>query len=540
MPDTELAPELSASVSQILALEDDDALEEALAAAGSIVAAHAVSAAPDLERKTELLWAMEDRQRREVLDTIPPALVGALVQNLEEDNRYLLGDVSFEQFRAVLALCSPERRYYWVTTALSFTDARANVLPLLLPTSELVSILMTRSEFHEHLSALAEYPLEHQRLPPEVLAEPAQGLVDLFGAENLLREFPIKDTVLALFLQTVLDYDPDRYVDLIRGGLRMRDYHENHPLEHDTLVEDPVLLQEIGRPEPLGEDEWDPLEELEQTEEPAPPLSLVPVGAPPLVLLAASLPAQQRERLAGELQQAYIRQAIAEGGSFLLSDLRRVARSVEAYLLLGLRAESGGVPDREASVLVRRSLPKVLQSGARVVETLRQVALRLQPLTRVMDPRARALIESLVRPRLTVGPAGDPRVQLLPADGLPEEATIEDAAALLQRVAGWADLARALGLDRTETALQNARTVARLEEELAIGGVLFSRLEPGLTEAPDRRRFAARYLSPDGDLLPEAVEGLRKTVEAWGAARSLEPSGVVEALTQALRRIKAE
>src|SRR5438477_547034 len=121
MTDTALA--VTTAVETLLSLEDEDALEEALAAAGPVVAARAVSAAPSLERKTTLLWAMEDRQRRDALELVPPALVGALVQNLEDDNRYLLGDLSLEQFRALLNLCSPERKFYWLTTALSFTDA---------------------------------------------------------------------------------------------------------------------------------------------------------------------------------------------------------------------------------------------------------------------------------------------------------------------------------------------------------------------------------------------------------------------------------
>src|SRR5690349_6066493 len=123
------------AVEALVSIEgDEEALETALSAASPAIAARAVAAAPSLQRKTALLWAMDDRQRREALELLHPALIGALVQNLEEDNRYLLGDVSLEAFRSLLRLCSPERKYYWVLTALSFTDARANALPLLLTT----------------------------------------------------------------------------------------------------------------------------------------------------------------------------------------------------------------------------------------------------------------------------------------------------------------------------------------------------------------------------------------------------------------------
>src|SRR4051794_5087077 len=172
-PSTDLpARNASSAIETLLATEDEEALEAALASAGPVLAARAVGAAPTLERKTELLWAMDDRQRRETLDLVHPALVGALVQNGEEDNRYLLGDLSLEAFRALLDLCSPERKYYWLTTALSFTDARANALPLLLPTRDLVDIFLTRAEFEEHLRAVADYPLEDARVPPEMMADP--------------------------------------------------------------------------------------------------------------------------------------------------------------------------------------------------------------------------------------------------------------------------------------------------------------------------------------------------------------------------------
>ena len=71
------------------------------------------------------------------------------------------------------------------------------LLPLLLTTRELAEILITRAEWEEHLRALGDYPIEDARLPSEMMDDPAQALVDLFGSENLLRQFPIADTELA-------------------------------------------------------------------------------------------------------------------------------------------------------------------------------------------------------------------------------------------------------------------------------------------------------------------------------------------------------
>jgi len=537
---SQLSPDLDprARAEALLAIEREEALETALAGTPVGVAARAVAAAPSLERKTTLLWAMEDRQRRRVLDLIPPPVVGALIQNLEEDNVYLLGDLSLEQFHALLSLCSPERKYYWISAALSFTDVRANALPLLLPTGDLVEILMTRAEFEEHLHALANYPIEDQRIPPDMMRDPAQALVDFMGADNLLRQFPIAEPTLERIIQTILDYDPDRYVDIIRDGLRRSDYAENHPLEWDTLTEDPVLLDSLPPIEVLPDD----LPAV--AEEPAPddglPIALVPVTAPPLVRLVGALSPAQRGRISEEMQHLYIRQAVAEGGSFHRSDLQRVARSVEAYLLLGLQAESGNRPEREPTVLAARPLHKISQSGARLVERLRQPALRMGPLEAVLSPEQRAIVRSLAAPRMTLGSDGGPRVALLPGGSLPEDADLPTAGAHLQSVGAWLQLAQALGFARTEAALQAAGGVERVQEELALAAVLYSRLELGLTEAADLPRFRARYLARGGPAdLAQARAGLEQTVEAWAAPRRVDTPRILELLQEALNRLAA-
>lgn len=524
------------AIDALLALEDEEALETALAAAPPAVTVGAIATAPSLEQKTTLLWAMEDRQRRDTLEHLPPALVGALVQNLEEDNRYLLGDLSLEQFRALLALCNPERKYYWITTALSFTDARANALPLLLPTPELAEILLTRAEFEEHLRTLGDYPLEDQRLPPDLMQDPAQTLVDLFGAENFLRVFPIADDRLAQVVQTILDFDADRYADIIRTGLHQSDYGENHPLEWDALTEDPVLLDELPKVEVPVLD----LEEEAEADTEALPLALVPVTAPPLARLAASLAPAARSRVGAELQQLYIRQAVAEGGSFHLADLARIARSVEAYLLVGLRAEAGGAPDREADILTHRPLRAVSRNGARIIEGLRQVAYRIAPLEAVLDPGQQAFVRSLLKPRLILGPDGSPRLALLPAEALPESVDVPTATAMTEHLARWSAVARGLGLERTARALKEAGSTEQLLGQLVLGAVLYGRVEPGLAEERDRATLAARYLSPEEwTPLPEARANLARAASAWAAAAGIDPTSVLPLFDAELDRLAA-
>ncbi len=523
----------------LVTTEDEAELEDLLAEVDALTAARAVALSGTLEQKTALLWAMEDPQRRQVLEILPAPLIGALVQNVEDENRYLLGDVSLDQFRALLSLCSPERKYYWLITALSFTDARANILPLLLSTRELVDIFLTRSEFEDHLRALGDYPLEDARIAPDLFVDPAQTLVDLIGPENLLTEFPIKEPTLARVLQNLLDFDQDRYVDLIREGLRAIDYQENHPLEWETLTEDPILVDalapapevEAAAPSPGEEEEPAP-------EEPQMALALVPTDRSPLVRLAAALPTLQQQRVADELQYLFLRQAVAEGGSFLLDDLTRVARSVEAYLQLGLRAESGGTREHESQVLLSRSLHKIHLTGARQVERLRQVALRVRPLEKVLDDEQRSVVASLAKPRLTLTAEGEPRLRLLPGGKLPETVDLTTAEALIHDVGAWTALARGLGLAHTQAALLDAGSTAELLEALALGAAVYGRLELGLADAADRRRFRARYVPTGTDTVaPEAFTGLRAAVLAWADGRVADPELILPLLERALTRV---
>ncbi|MBM3458967.1 MAG: hypothetical protein FJX77_10605, partial [Armatimonadetes bacterium] len=388
------------AIGALLAVEPGPALEQLVAEVAPETVARAVARAPGLDRKTELLWALDDRPRRAVLAQLPPALLGVLIQNCEEENRYLLGDLSFEQFRALLALCSPERRFYWIRTALSFTDVRANALPLLLSSTELAEILDTRSEFEAHCRALAEYPLEEQRIPPELLRDPIQTIVDFLGPERLLGHFPVADLELEQVLQTILDFDPDRYTDLVRSVLHAADYRENHPGEWEALTEEPVLLDEIPPPPVLSEDLGAPAPGWEEGE--ARLVVLAPVSGSPILRAAEALPPAALQRVEAELQELCARQAVAEGGSFLLADLARIAERMQATLLLGLEAESGEQPERVPAVLFHRPLHRVLDSGGRVLERFRQVAWRLQPVESWLTVEQRSLIRSLIPPRPTL------------------------------------------------------------------------------------------------------------------------------------------
>jgi hypothetical protein len=552
MPDSQrsepiaLTPAAAGPAAAVLAL-NDDALAPALAAMATEPAAAAVAAAPSLEQKTRLLWAMRDRQRVEVLERLSPILIAALVQNLEPTNRALLGDLSFPQFQRILALCDPAQQYHWLRRALAFTDARANALPLLLPNEALVEALLSRAEFVDHARAFGDYPVEDLRLPPEALADPAQALIDLFGPA-ILREIPVHEPRLAEVLQAVVDHDPDRYADLIRRALARIQYADEHEEAEGDLREAPLLLDPVdaravfqsaspASEEAPGPATGAPDETPADALLPAAEVGLLPAGTGGLLgQLAVGIPLEREVAVGRELQSLVLREAIAAGGSFARTDLAAAARRVESTLLLGLQVAGGESP---TATLSRQPLTKVLQAGARVVERLRQGALRLRPLREVLDAEQWRLVESLCQPQLTLTEAGRPALELPGREelDLPEALPVGEAGQRLETVVAWAAVARALTLSRTAAALAAVHDTQALVAGLALGAVLYLRVEWGLSEASDLRRFADRYLSTRGRPRAAARASLRRALAPWVAAHGLDPPATLALFEEGLERL---
>jgi hypothetical protein len=269
---------------------------------------------------------------------------------------------------------------------------------------------------------------------------------------------------------------------------------------------------------------------------------------PELLALApqevAGLPAERRPELAPELQAILLREAIAAGGSFAFADLEPVVQRVKGLLLLGsaecgVRSAEWGnrSPDIPHSAFrTPHSLRDLMDRGARRVERLRQVALRLRPLRAVLDGEQQALVESLSLPQVVLAadgqPAlarwaesispGPPRPPLLPLPPGTPLLALEAARDQLERIVAWEGVARALTLRRTEAALAAAGSVDLLLAALALGAVLYGSVELGLAELSDLPRFAARYLTKAGRPRVTATRALERALLPWSAAHGLD------------------
>jgi hypothetical protein len=527
------------SVHALLALEEDEALHAAVNALEIEEATLAVGRAPTIEDKSRLIWALDPERRAEVLDHLHPGFVGALIQNSELENRALLGGLSREQFARLLRYCSPERAYYWLTLATSFEDARANLLPMLIPLPDLASALLTVAEFDDHCHAIGDFDVENLRLDLEDFKDIAFAIVTVFGPDQMLDAFPIRDPRLHRLLQAILDFNPEHYAALIQATLEISDYRDNHPEERGIIGEDPILLDDL-----LTVDQERARAGLAAEPKPAPSAvrpRLADIGSVPNLparlsaqLMRAAvetLPVQRQSELSQEMQLLMMQEASYSGGSFAQEDLEKVAGRVQSYVQLGLAGLSQGDPEQAARLLGEQRLRTLMESGARQVERLRQVALRLLPWREVFDTRQIFLLESLERPDLVAAEDGRPLLRIRRAwhrAGV-ESVELEAVHAELETVSAWTTLVRAVGKARLLPRLDRYPNTAALTRALAISAVLYRFWDPLLVGPGDLERFGRTYLDPaTGRFNEAAYRSLAEAIRSLAAERKLEPNAVTE------------
>lgn len=522
------------SVNALLSLQEDEALQAAMNALEPEDAAAAIGRAPSLDDRSRLIWALVPDRREEVLDRLHPGFVGALIQNQEAENKALLGNLSREQYTRLLRYCSPERAYYWLTLATSFQDARANMLPLLVPLRELATAMLTQPEFESHCQRIGDYSVEDLRLDLGDFRDLAFAIVTVFGADGMLREFPIKDLRLRQLCQTILDHEPEHYGELIHTALQLSDYDNNHSEEPEVLRDEPVVLIDL-----LTVNEERARAGLAQGEAPAGRVSAAEIRNVPSLparrsaelmrAAAAELPARRQNELSQEMQLLFLQEAAYAGGSFLQADLEHAAGRVQSYIQLGLAGLSEGDTGQAAQLLSEQRLRTLMESGARQVERLRQIALRLQPWRELLDKEQIRLLTSLEHPDIGVEGENDrPVLRLRRAARGPAVGSLdlETARTQLEAIDAWIALVRAVGKARIARRKADTDT-ATLTRDLIIAAVMYRLWDPALVEPADRERFRATYWDATaGRWSPAAYRALAEAVRALAAERSLQPEAI--------------
>jgi hypothetical protein len=404
--------------------------------------------------------------------------------------------------------------------------------------------------------------------------------VTIFGAEGMLTEFPIRDARLRRLVQTILDHDPEHYVALIHTAMEIADYRRNHPEEADVVQRDPIVLNDLLTVEEERErvglsdcglrmttslrsavpdcglqDGFTPSDEgsspfpnpQSAIRNPQSVVPNLPVRQSAQLMRAAlnTLPAPRQAELSEEMQLLFVQEAAYAGGSFAQADLEQAAGRVQFYVQMGLAGLADGNAEDAARLLAEQRLRTLMESGARQVERMRQVAIRLLPWREVLDSRQVCLLESLMHPDPVVNEQdGRPMLRLLRATRKAPVVTLplETVPAELDAISGWVMLVRAVGKARIER-LMPERSPAEIARLLVTAVLLYRRWDPELVEPDDRERCRATYLdAASGQFNAAAYQALAEAIHTLAAAKQFIPRAVEEIarlLAQAMDELAA-
>lgn len=491
----------------LASLRDEATVRTIMNRLDPVDAARLVAHAPNVEAQTRLIWSLEKPRRAAVMDHLPSVNLAALIQNQERRNRRLLGDVSVEGFAQILQFCSPKQQYYWLSLANSFADAGANLLVLLLPPEQVAEALLTVPEFGRRLHRLRAY------------------ITDGFDVQP-----PVDDPRLKAVLVRLCQYDSDRYYEVLDAALKL--VEEGHaPPVGTSEPDEPIMLDRVPELPPLKAGNSAIATEASETEAPASPFLPMPAPVESDSLMRAAhhlLTPARRRLLEREVEDAFRREVLADGGSVAMRDLERAAARLRAYVRLGLQ----GVPtqpDQVAEVLESVPLRDIIQRGSVALEQLRQIALRLRPFEAALDARQRDLVGSLIQPQTTIDASTGEPALLVPAVDRrrrPEAIPVSQVQERLADASVWVAMARALGVrSLTEKLAAAPNGSLAVSAALGVSLLLHGRWESDTLESSALRRFRDRFFDRERGCWREDVPTqVRQAAGEWAAQAGIETS----------------
>ncbi|MBW3625028.1 MAG: hypothetical protein KY468_16645 [Armatimonadetes bacterium] len=479
-------------------------------------AAEIIRYAPSSKDKSRLLGSMERLQRAETLDHVAPTLFAMLVENPDTGTDYLLGEVSYERFRELLALCSPEQRFYWVSRAARHDDGAAQLLTLLLPPRDLAEMLLTVPDFRRNFTQLRQY-------------EPDQ-----------FEEVPTKNPQLKVVLQFMADFDTEMYKAVFLAARNSLDWeHVNKEATEEFLQ--PQAIRDFEKYEAPDTD-------LESQESAAAPAEMDSEATEMsreereedaqvqnalaqrdfAALTTGGLTAERLQEIQEDLEAMIQREIVDAGGSFSPEALEQASGRVHAYLHYGLIRLGGGVHARMAQLLAERSMISVLHAGMEYIEAIRQRAIRIAHLRETFDKEQMILLEGLLHPRVGISPGKRTEyIFWLPSKAKKTEGRpailIDEARDAIEELAGWAALAQWLPEGQVRRALHSSPSGAQAYlGALVVALALYRRWDPTLIDLQDVYDFHDRMVdTAAGDMTPAVKESLDTFAEKWARAQGL-------------------
>ena len=458
-----------------------------------------VEAAHTLAEKGQLIRDMTPVERHQTLGALPPTLVAALIEGDPEQNTALIANLPAEKYRQVINLGTPAQGRAWLERAVGSGTLAGSILPSLMTASDLADMLLSDPGVRRALPRLLNFERAERWRQLLTTNEWHKNIDELLMADTgeLLSRVSIKNKAVKAVLQSLLDYVPELYLEVVNLARERATRIDENPDEFDDLTSSPFGLPELLGSAPAGEGV-----STDKGADPSPLSELIPEGGDPVFALATAGLNPARKAILEDQLKTLLRNEIVATASFAQSDMQRAAGRVLFYLRAGLESFGPTLGDA-TQALEAQSLNEISAIGARLAEGYRQRALALSGLRDFLDARQKQFLEAMKQPEAGINPETREPVLYLATKAKQERpewhpTPLSEVQTRLSDAGAWGVLARAAfgTAERLHLIYGTAKT--RTWDEAArrtvLALVLYRRWEPELVRpVEDYAAFRRQY-----------------------------------------------
>jgi len=457
-----------------------------------------IDAAPTLAEKSRLLWEMPADARHQTLGALPAPVVAALIEGDPEQNTALIANLPAAKYRQVINLGTPAQGRAWLERAVGSGTLAGSILPSLMTGSDLADMLVTDPGVRRALPRLLNFERAERWRQLLTTNEWHKNIDELLMADTdeLLNRVSIRNQPVKAVLQSLLDYVPELYLEVVNLARDRAARMDEHGGELEDITTMPFGLPELLTPAAAGGSG------VRDTEAPSPLADLIPEGGDPVFALATAGLSAARKAILEEQLKMLLRDEIVATASFATADMQRAAGRVLFYLRAGLESFGPTLGDA-TQALETRQLNEISAIGARLAEGYRQKALSFAGLRDWLDARQKQFLDAMRQPEAGVDPETREPVLYLAARPKQDQADwnpapLAEVQTRLADIGAWGSLSRAAfgSVDRMHTiyGTNRTRTWDEALRRTVLALVLYRRWEPELIRpTEDYAAFRRQY-----------------------------------------------
>jgi len=403
-----------------------------------------VDAAPTLAEKSRLLWEMPADARHQTLGALPAPVVAAIIEGDPEQNTALIANLPAAKYRQVINLGTPAQGRAWLEKAVGSGTLAGSILPSLMTGSDLADMLVTDPGVRRALPRLLNFERAERWRQLLTTNEWHKNIDELLMADTdeLLNRVSIRNQSVKAVLQSLLDYVPELYLEVMNLARDRAARMDEHESELEDMTSMPFGLPSLLNPQVAAG------AGVRNADLPVSPLAdLIPEGGDPVFALATAGLSAARKAVLEEQLKTLLRDEIVATAAFATADMQRAAGRVLFYLRAGLESFGPTLGDA-TQALETKQLSDISAIGTRLAESYRQKALSYAGMRDWLDAKQKQLLEALRLPEAGVDPETREPVLYLAARPKQDRADwtptpLPEIQTRLADIGAWGPLARA-------------------------------------------------------------------------------------------------